>query len=274
LNWRSSEPWSTRPSGDDFAIEPGKPIRLELHARLRGSQAYPLPIPTLELSRPDGELAFRNHAIEFYPFRVVASKGVSVSRAASPPIIDGQLEASWRDIASLDAFVDVQGAERPSRKVRVKLAHAAGRLYLHARMDASPSALERGVQPGGQENANTLRDDSIRVLLAAGDAVYSFAVNSRGALVDMKGKDLKWSSDFQAAASPAPHGWQAELSIPLANLDSTQQGLRLNIVRQDPAARSVSELFPTFGRSDLDHHVPQYASDDQAIQRFAPLTLE
>ncbi len=275
LKWRSSGAWETRPSAGAFLIEPGKPIRLDLHARLYGPQLYPLPVPTLELSRPDGETAFRNNAIEFYPFRVSVSKPVSVARTSSAPKIDGKLkDEAWRNAETLDAFVDMQGAERPQRKVRVRLVHAAGRLYLAARMEAPPSALERGEQADDEEDARTLRDDYIRVLLADGDSAYSFAVNARGATLDMKGDEVEWSSEFQAAVSPMKGGWQAELSIPLSELNLAPARLRINIARRDIAANRVGELAPTFGRSDRDHQIPQYDSDSKAVQRFLPLTLK
>lgn len=275
LNWRSSGPWETNPSGETFPIEPGKPIRLELHARLHGEQIYPLPIPTLELSRPDGETAFRNNSIEFYPFRVAASNSVSAARALSTPEIDGRLDdEAWRNAETLDAFVDIQGAERPQRKVRARLIHSAGRLYVAAQMEAPESSLERGEQPDDQEDVRTLRDEYIRVLLGADDLAYSFAVNARGAKLDMKGEEVEWNSDFRAAVSPTKGGWQAELSISLSDLNLPEDHLRVNIARRDVAANRVCELVPTFGHSELDHHVPQYDSDSKAVQRFASLTLE
>jgi len=81
-------------------------------------------------------------------------------------------------------------------------------------------------------------------------------------------------SDFQAVVSPWRGGWQAELSIPLSELNLAPDDLRINIARRDVAANRDCELVPTFGRSGRDHYVPQYDADAQAIQRFAPLTLE
>jgi len=275
LDWRSSAPWESGPAGESFPIEPGEPVRLKLHARLHGAQLYPLPIPTLELSRTNGEVAFRNNAIEFYPFRVSASKPVSAARASSTPKIDGRLgDRAWRNAETLDAFVDVQGAERPQRRVQVRMVHAEGRLYLAARIEAPEASLERGEQADEEEDRRTLRDDHIRVMLGAGESAYSFAVNARGAELDIKGDEVDWNSDFQTAASPAKDGWQAELSIPLSELNLATDHLRINIARRDVAANRICELVPTFGQSGQDHYVPQYDSDAKAVVRFAPLTLE
>ena len=275
LTWRSAGPWEMGASGEAIAIEPGQPIRLELRARLHGAQIYPLPIPTLELSGPDGEMAFRNDSIEFYPFRVSSSKPVGAARVSSPPTIDGRFEdEAWRNAETVDSFVDMQGAERPQRSVRARVVHSNGRLYVAARMEAPKSSLERGEQAGAPEDDRMLRDDYIRVLLGAGDSAYSFAVNARGAKLDMKGEAVEWNSDFHAAVAPAEGGWQTELSIPLSELNLAESDLRVNIARRDIAANRVCELVPTFGRSEQDHHVPQYDPDAQAIERFARLALE
>ncbi|MDA1312584.1 MAG: hypothetical protein O2968_04535 [Acidobacteria bacterium] len=50
--------------------------------------------------------------------------------------------------------------------------------------------------------------------------------------------------------------------------------MRINIVRRDQAANGECEISPTFGKSDLDHKVPMFTSDPEAVDRFAQLILQ
>ena len=54
-------------------------------------------------------------------------------------------------------------------------------------------------------------------------------------------------------------------------LDLDPQSLRINLTRRDATANSEAELSPTFGPSGLDHRIPMYQGDWEAVDRFVAL---
>jgi hypothetical protein len=76
-------------------------------------------------------------------------------------------------------------------------------------------------------------------------------------------------SSMPPAARPRPS--QAQFMQPQ---DRWLQPVRIYIVRCDQTANRECEISSTFGRSDLDHSVPMFTSDPDAVDRFARLTLQ
>ena len=272
FRWLGTNGWRVEPETERFRLQPGKPLRLPIRAKGGPKNLYPIPTAVLEFSRLDGEKAFRNDRVEFYPLKVGRDLTIKVGAAQARPEIDGALnEAVWRGAATLAEFVDVQGTTRPARPTSVRLLHNDGVLFVAATVEA-PEGLSTQYQ--GRDNQRLVRDDHVRVNIGAGGESYSFAVNASGSLLDAKGTDLAWNSSAAAAAASHAQGWQAELAIPLAEIAPAGAALTINITRLDQTANRQAELSPTFGASALDHQVPTYRSDPLAAGRFARLVLE
>ena len=272
FRWLGTNGWLVEPETERFTLEPGKPLRLPIRAKGGPKNLYPIPTAVLEFSRPDGEKAFRNDRVEFYPLKVGRDLTITVAAAQARPEIDGRPdEAVWRGAETLAEFVDVQGTTRPARATSVRLLHNDGVLFVAAAVEAPE---ELSTQYEGRDNRRLVRDDHVRVNLGADGESYSFAVNANGSLLDAKGTDLEWNSSAAAAAAPHARGWQAELAIPLDEIASAGTALTINITRLDQTANRQAELSPTFGASGLDHQVPTYRGDPLAAGRFARLVLE
>ena len=272
VRWQGTNGWSVEPETRRFQLDPGKPLRLPIQATGDPKKLYPVPTAVLEFSRLDGEKAFRNDRVEFYPVKVSRYQTIQVAHSQGRPIIDADLnETVWRGATALGDFVDVQGATRPARATGVRLVHNGGVLFVAATVGA-PEGLT--TQYDGRDNQRLVRDDHVRVIIGAGGEAYSFAVNASGSLMDAKGDDREWDSSATAAAARNPKGWQAEIAIPVDEIASSGADLRINVSRLDQTANRQSELLPTFGASELDHQVPTYRSDPLAVNRFARLVLE
>ena len=254
-------------------LEPGQPLRIPIRVRGEGKALHPVPTATLEFSTPEGEKAFRNDRVLFYPLKVWKDQTITATAAVSAPIIDGDLDdAAWQQVAPIDGFIDVQGADWPVRRTEARVMHKDGMLYVGALVEAPEGLTEQGYE--GRDNSRAIRDDHVRVHLGAGDVSFTFLVNARGSFLDASGTDREWNSEFQASTAANHGGWQAEMAIPLKELGVGGEPWRINIVRRDRTANRECEISPTFGKSSLDHRVPMFASDGAAIERFAGLTLK
>ena len=272
FRWLGTNGWLVEPETERFRLEPGKPLRLAIRAKGGVENLYPIPTAVLEFRKLDGEKAFRNDRVEFYPLKVRRNLTIEAGATQAPPEIDGWLsDAAWRGARTFSGFLDAQGVTKPSRPVSVRLVHNGGVLFVAATVHA-PEGLTAQYQE--RDHRNLVRDDHVRVDIGAGLESYSFAVNANGTLLDSKGADLEWNSSLAAAAAPHAQGWQAEMAIPLAEITAAGAALKINITRLDKTANRQAELSLTFGASELDHQVPTYRSDPLAAGRFARLVLE
>lgn len=76
----------------------------------------------------------------------------------------------------------------------------------------------------------------------------------------------------------SPNGWVvslvgAELAVPLNELGLDLESLRINLTRRDTTANSEAKFSPTFGRSGLNHPIPMYQGNWEAVERFVDLKL-
>ena len=272
FRWLGTNGWHVEPETQRFTLEPGKPLRLPIHAKGEPENLYPIPAAVLEFSKLDGEKAFRNDRVEFHPLKVRRNLTIEVGATQTPPEIDGRLtDAAWRGAKTFGGFVDVQGISEPSRSVSVRLVHNSGVLFVAVKVQA-PAGLTTRYQ--GRDHGNLVRDDHVRIDIGAGSESYSFVVNASGSLLDSKGGDREWNSSAAAATATHAQGWQAEMAIPLAEITPAGAALKINITRLDQTANRQAELSLTFGASELDHQVPTYRSDPLAAGRFARLILE
>ena len=83
----------------------------------------------------------------------------------------------------------------------------------------------------------------------------------------------KWNSSFHSAIGKWDGGWLVEMAVPLNELGLDLKALRINLARRDVTANTEVEMSSTFGRSGLDHHIPMYQGDWEAVKRFAALKL-
>ena len=273
LSWNGTNGWRATPLQESWLIQPGDPIRIPLRAHGRVEELYPAPTATLRFAAPDGEKAFRNDEVTFYPLKLWSERVLKVADVPAAPTVDGdQSDEAWKRAPGVEDFVDVQGHGRPIRGVSARLVRSGGVLYVAARVDAPAGIAKSGYE--GRDNQRAPRNDHFRVHLGAGEDAYTFLVTARGTELDAKGTDREWNSTFKAAAAEVGGGWQMEMAIPLQELGMSGLPLRINLTRRDATANTESELSPTFGRSGLDHRVPMYQGDWEAVERFAVLKLK
>lgn len=273
LQWHGTNGWQVDRQQQTGMLEPGQPLRIPIRVRGESEALHPVPTATLKFGTPEGEKAFRNDRVLFYPLKVWKDQTISAVAAASAPTIDGNLDdAAWQQVAPIDGFIDVQGANSPVRRTEARVIHKDGILYVSALVEAPEGLAEQGYE--GRDNSRAVRDDHVRVHIGAGDTSFTFLVNARGSFLDASGTDREWNSDFQASTAANHDGWQAEMAIPLKELELGGEPWRINIVRRDQTANRECEISPTFGKSSLDHSVPMFTSDGAAVDRFARLTLQ
>lgn len=139
-------------------------------------------------------------------------------------------------------------------------------------MEAPEGITESGYD--GRDNLRAPRNDHFRIHIGVDDQTYTFLVTPHGTELDAKGKDRDWNSGFRAVSMATEVGWKAEMAIPLRDLGVDGKPLQINLARRNATANTECELVPTFGRSNLDHRVPMFQGDWEAVERFAVLKLQ
>jgi len=273
LSWQSTAGWTLSPEEMTQILTPGAPIRLAIHAKARAEKLYPVPTARLHFTTPEGEMAFRNDRVEFFPLKVWPRKTLAVTTVSPAPEVDGDLsDATWNQTPKVGEFIDVQGNRQPERRLEAQLARSSDSLYIAARMEAPEGITRSGYE--GRDNRRAPRNDHFRVHIGAGETSYTFLITAHGTLVDAKGGDPRWNSGFKAVAVATDGGWQMEMAIPLADLKAEGKLLRINLARKDATANTECEWSPTFGRSSLDHRVPMFRGDWNAVERFGVLEMK
>ncbi|MDH5603455.1 MAG: hypothetical protein OEY51_05935, partial [Cyclobacteriaceae bacterium] len=152
-------------------------------------------------------------------------------------------------------------------------------LYIMGKMEASQAISTSGVTE--RDNQYIVRSENVKIHLAVGKETYTYIVNPKGALLDTKdittygvAGAVSWNSTATAAAKPHENGWQFELEIPLEELNIGGQKTTINFSRRDAEKNSEYEYVRTFGRSGLDHQIPMYQADWNAVDMFAELILK
>ena len=65
--WKGTNGWTVTPQRESYLLEPGTPLKIAINARGPAVEFYPVPTATLRFQTPEGEKAFRNDVVEFYP---------------------------------------------------------------------------------------------------------------------------------------------------------------------------------------------------------------
>lgn len=197
------------------------------------------------------------------------------------PIIDGDLsDSKWDENVILNEFSDIQGdLPLQNTQVAVSMNKAKNTLYVVGKVEASPEFSNSGVT--NKDSRDIIRDENIKIHIAAGKKVYTYIVNPKGALMDTRDMTIlrnrnanTWNSTATSASRSNESGWQFEVEIPLDELNIRNQKTTINFSRRDKQNDIESEYALTFGKSRLDHRVPMYQSDWNAVDRFAELVLK
>jgi hypothetical protein len=151
-----------------------------------------------------------------------------VSRATSAIEIDGSLsEPAWKDAAVLDTFYEVNPGDNVSPRVRTvaRLAYDERFFYIGLEcQDPDPSQIRA---PYVERDQVIGTDDNVAVFLDTRNdrrSAMEFRVNPRGIQTDAMFNDANGNEDFSpdffydTAAQIGPHGWTAEMRIPMSSL--------------------------------------------------------
>ncbi len=273
FSWVTSKNWKTN-APKTVMIEPGQTIKINYSATSKIDNIYPLPTAKLQFQTPDGKMAFKNNTIDFYPIKIGMSKVVKPFEIKTPAVINGELtDISWDKQKVLNQFNDIQG-DLPLQKTAVVIGinKAKNTLYVAGKIEASKEFSESGGIE--RDNPRILWYENIKVLIGVGKEVYTYTINPKGTLLDAHDQTTDWNSTAKTAAMPNENGWQFEMEIPLGELNIEGQKTSINISRQDAEKGTTYEYMLTFGKSQLDHRVPMYASNWYAVDRFAELQLK
>ncbi len=280
FSWAPTNNWVTNEPKTEI-IKPGQSIKIEYLATTEVERIYPMPTVRLHFETPEGKMAFKNSTIEFNPIRIGKKKLVKPLKVKKPPVIDGDLsDSNWGKSLILNQFKDIQGG-LPLQKTEIAVStnKANNILYVVGRVEASKEVSNSGVTE--RDHTNIVRQENIKIHIGVGMEVYTYIVNPKGALLDTRDRRVSWNSDVtiwnstaRSAARANENGWQFEMEIPLEELNINNQKTTINFSRKDIQNNMEYEYSLTFGRSGLDHHIPMYASDWKAVDRFAELVLK
>ena len=273
FSWETTRNWNTNEAKKEI-IEPGQPIKITYTASTSAETIHPFPSARLHFQTPDGKMAFKNNTIEFFPLKIEKKRQVRPLVVNSPPLIDGDLaDWKWEKNLVLDHFSEIHG-NVPIQKTELILSTNGSKntLFIAGKVEASKKFSNSGTTKPG--DVTILQDDNIKILIGVGKEVFTYVVNPKGTLLDAKDKSFLWNSSATAAARSYKNGWQFEMKIPLDELKIKKQKTTINFLRKDDENNTNYEYALTFGRSRLDHRIPMYKPDWEAVDRFAELILK
>lgn len=157
-----------------------------------------------------------------WPGLVAGPPHMTAARTSTPPVIDGRLDdAAWQKAPASDAFAQKfphEGAP-PSDRTTVRVLYDDEAIYIgiecdqvHAPVVQHLSRRDRLVEADRVEvDLGTRRDHK---------SAFQFTVNAGGVLTDAvlfndTDSSSDWDENWDASVSRSPHGWSAELMIPL-----------------------------------------------------------
>ena len=153
-------------------------------------------------------------------------------RTATPPEIDGRLDdACWREAAVAADFVLLGGRGYATAKTEARVLWDADNLYIGMRcLDANPALLKKTAD---KRDGLVCADDCVEIFLTppnnsvlarfpASSRYFHLAVNAAGVRLDESGSEspTTWNPRWTVRTSVHGDRWEAELSIPWAELKS------------------------------------------------------
>jgi hypothetical protein len=157
---------------------------------------------------------------------VQSTSAVRATRAAEPPVLDGQdLDPIWRSAPAIDQFLEAkptEGAE-PKFKTEARVAYDEHNLYVFVRaFDPHPDSI---VSLLARRDEQPPSDEIVLMLDPYYDrrTGYEFVVNPAGVKADLAiyndgDEDVAWDAVWDAATRIDSLGWTAEYRIPLSQL--------------------------------------------------------
>ena len=154
-------------------------------------------------------------------------KAVRITRAASPPVIDGKLdEAVWTQAATVDDLHEIQPTEyaEPSERTIVYLLYDDDALYVGARLyDSEPDQITDRILRQGEQ---VFGDDWFSVMIDPFHdrrSGYRFLTNpnglrQEGLYQNVSDTQWEWQGIWYAAGSIDDEGWVTEIAIPFKSL--------------------------------------------------------
>jgi hypothetical protein len=182
-------------------------------------------------------------------------KSVRITRAASPPVIDGVLDdAVWANAAAIDDMHEVQPTEyaEASERTIVYLLYDDDALYVAARLyDREPGKVTDRILRQGEQ---VFGDDWFSVIIDPFHdrrSGYRFLTNpnglrQEGLYQNVSDTQWEWQGIWYAAGSVDDEGWVTEIAIPFKSIsfdpsnDTWGINFRRAIARRDERIAWVS----------------------------------
>jgi hypothetical protein len=153
-------------------------------------------------------------------------KRVVITRAATPPVIDGKLDdAVWATATPFDDFHQVNPQEYApaSERTEIRLLYDDDALYVAAKLYQPPDEITAHVL---RQNASITGDDTLFVTIDPFNsrrAGYFFGINPNAVRYDGLYRNVSeyytdWDSIYYAETSRFDGGWIAEYKIPFKSL--------------------------------------------------------
>lgn len=154
-------------------------------------------------------------------------KSVRVTRAPTPPVIDGVLDdAVWAMAAKIDDLHEIQPTEyaEPSEPTTVYLLYDDDALYIGARLyDANPEQITHRILRQGEQ---VFGDDWFSVILDPFHdrrSGYRFLTNPNGVRQEglyqnVTDTQWEWQGIWRTASAIDDRGWTTEIEIPFKSL--------------------------------------------------------
>jgi len=155
---------------------------------------------------------------------LTAAPHLAAARVTTPPVLDGRLdEAAWQAAPASDTFTQRRpiDGEPPGDRTVVRVLYDDVNVYVGIDCPQSAPVVARLTR-----RDRWVESDRVAVVLDTrgdGKSAFEFAINAAGVLSDglhFNDTDFNqdWDENWEGAVARTPHGWSAELRIPLRAL--------------------------------------------------------
>ena len=198
--------------------------------------------------------------VEYYLSLKGKRQIVECPRTTTPPTMDGKLdEDRWFQAGVIANFLQKDLGTASAFPTEARLMYDDKNIYIGVKCkDPNAGSMQAVIS---ERDGNVWEENELEVFIDVkrnGKRIYQFLLNSIGTQCDLRidnGKaDMTWNGSWIAKTSIQPDGWTAEITIPLADLDSSPPmpgdiwGLNVCRVRRATAAPTEYSAFsPTFG---------------------------
>lgn len=145
---------------------------------------------------------------------------IAVGHLASPPVLDGRIEAEeWAAVGGTAGFHRLDTEEFLADAPEVLIGFDDRALYLGLTVPLPEGRLPR--TETRSRDGSVWSDDAIEIFLDPNHdhrTSYQFVVNAAGVQADLLNQDLSWNGEWSARTSVAPGAWSLEVAIPWATL--------------------------------------------------------